>query len=172
MRNWPIAQDSTRPQLTRSTRPQLTRSTRPQSNWGAALCPASHIGAGCFFTFIVAKRGHTWTKGLRLKSEKTMWLLIPTPMTQFLRCKMALCYSLQHRVSFLKKFISYILLPFLLAARAVLYLHMSLTEWVIHHSSFRAIDAAMRASGQITSNFLVYNLQLPYAHTPTSLQIR
>ena len=29
---------------------------------------------------------------------------------------------------------------------------------------FRAIDVAMRSFGQITSNLLVYNLQLPYKY--------
>ena len=42
-------------------------------------------------------------------------------------------------------------IPFLAALNVL----MGLT----HDSSFRAIDAAMRASDQITSNFPVYNLQ-------------
>ena len=46
----------------------------------------------------------------------------------------------------------------LLAARVALYLHMSLTHsLMIIHQSERA-----STSDQITSNFLVYNLQLPH----------
>ena len=50
-----------------------------------------------------------------------------------------------------------------LATLAALYLRRQLTDWVIHNVPIQSDRRGnARASGQITSHFLVFNLQLPY----------